>query len=228
MGLVTDQKLGNAHIELLAHTTRRSALHLDVLRSCLSLKEELSTSRQAIDLLQRTTQDLDAGLAVSQALDRLAGLLLIPECTLSTAAHFKPLLLDLLVRAFKQTDSVGTSDVTVIAKALHTIAILISIFPEVYELLTKFVGISDFSSFHHKLSSEQPEYCAFLATFPFSANSPSCAQLSHIAARPQRKGPSGTSTALSQLTLSRHIRAVQHRCCGSSRSGTYRNQCLDT
>ncbi|KAJ1596126.1 hypothetical protein NDA11_005906 [Ustilago hordei] len=157
MGLVTDQKLGNAHIELLAHTTRRSALHLDVLRSCLSLKEELSTSRQAIDLLQRTTQDLDAGLAVSQALDRLAGLLLIPECTLSTAAHFKPLLLDLLVRAFKQTDSVGTSDVTVIAKALHTIAILISIFPEVYELLTKFVGISDFSSFHHKLSSEQPE-----------------------------------------------------------------------
>ncbi|SYW78136.1 related to MDN1 - Huge dynein-related AAA-type ATPase (midasin) [Ustilago bromivora] len=157
MGLVTDQKLGNACIELLAHTARRSALHLNVLTSCLSLKEELSASPQAIDLLQRTTQDLDAGLAVSQALDRVAGLLLIPECTLSTAAHFKPLLLDLLVRAFKQTHSAGTSDLTVIAKALHTIAILISIFPEVYELLTKFVGISDFSSFHHKLSSEQPE-----------------------------------------------------------------------
>ncbi|KAJ1018157.1 hypothetical protein NDA16_005023 [Ustilago loliicola] len=157
MGHVTEQKLGAAHSEALANPARRSALHLDVYASCTSLIEELSTVPQAIELLEQTVAELDAALPVSQALDRVAGLLLIPECTPSTAAHFKPLLLDLLVRALKQAHGTGASDVAVITRTLHTFALLTSIFPEVYELLTRFIAASDFTSLHHKLSSEQPE-----------------------------------------------------------------------
>lgn len=157
MGLNTEQKREAAPLEVSSNAARRSALHLDVYASCTALMEELSINAHAMQLLQQIVIELDSGLSASQALDRVAGLLLIPDCTLSVAAHLKPLLLDLLVRGLKQAYSTGAADVTVTAKILHVFAVLISIFPEVHELLISFVATSDFASLHHRLSSQQLE-----------------------------------------------------------------------
>ncbi|SJX65482.1 related to MDN1-Huge dynein-related AAA-type ATPase (midasin) [Sporisorium reilianum f. sp. reilianum] len=139
-------------------STRRSALDLDVYACCVSLKSELSEHVEAVSVFDEAIAALDAGGSASAALDRVGQLLLVPTCTLSVASHFKPVLLDLLVRSLKQAHGSGNADAQVLVKTLHTFALLISVFPaEIYDLSTRFVGTPAFSSLPQTLSTAAVE-----------------------------------------------------------------------
>ena len=157
MGLVTDSTPDAAHGTVSLTAPRRSALHLDLHASCSALLDEFSTQNEATNVLQQTITALEAGASASEALDRVAGLLLAPTYTLSIAAQFKPVLLDLVVRSLKRSSSDGTADAEMVVKTLHLFALVVSIFPEVYDLLSKFTHSPAFASFHHSLDSAQPE-----------------------------------------------------------------------
>ena len=133
MGLVPESKSGAAPYEAALSTARRSALDVDVYASCVTLVEEPLPVPQAVDVLRQTITALNAGAPVSAALDTIAPLLLIPTCTLSVAAQFRPLLLDILVRSLKQAHSAGDVAGETTLRILHAFALLIDVFPEIHE-----------------------------------------------------------------------------------------------
>ncbi|SNX87533.1 related to MDN1 - Huge dynein-related AAA-type ATPase (midasin) [Melanopsichium pennsylvanicum] len=157
MGLVSDPASVKAHGEASASATRPSALDIDVYTSCTALAEELLIHSDAVAVLQETITALESGVPVADALNRVASLLLEPSCTLSVAAHFKPLLLDLLVRSLRQAYNKDSAELDVLIKTLHSFAILISIFPQVHRPLSNFVRTRAFISLQHSISFAQPE-----------------------------------------------------------------------
>ncbi|GAC77348.1 translation initiation factor 2C [Moesziomyces antarcticus T-34] len=159
MGLAADSTPSTAQVEAkVAAVSRRSALDLDVHASCSALAEELSEQSNAVGLGQDVLAGLDAGQGTaSDALSRVADLLIDPSCTVSVAAQFKPVLLELLARVLKRIDASNRAHAQATIQILHTFALLISIFPEIHDLLSHFLATFASASFVHGITAEQPE-----------------------------------------------------------------------
>ncbi|KAJ9475426.1 Midasin [Pseudozyma hubeiensis] len=136
----------------------RSALKFDVYAGCISLRTELSGQAEALRVLEGAVATLDAKSSASNALDRIATLLLEPGCTLPVASCFKPILVDLVARAVSQADRSESTSFEALVKVLHAFASLIGIFPpDIYELLTRFVGTGAFASLPQSISKAPVE-----------------------------------------------------------------------
>lgn len=135
MGLAADLTPSTAQMEAkVAAVSRRSALDLDIHASCSALVEELTEPPNAVGLVQDILAGLDAGQGTaSDALSRVADLLIDPSCTVSVAAQFKPVLLELLARVLKRIDASNGAHAQATIQTTHAFALLISIFPEIHE-----------------------------------------------------------------------------------------------
>ncbi|GAC98481.1 hypothetical protein PHSY_006075 [Pseudozyma hubeiensis SY62] len=136
----------------------RSALKVDVYAGCISLRTELSERTEALRVLEGAIAILDAKSSASNALDRIAALLLVPGCTLPVASCFKPILVELATRALDQAHKTDGTSVEALVKTLHSFALLIGIFPpDIYELLTTFVGTAAFATLPQSISEAPVE-----------------------------------------------------------------------
>ncbi len=135
MGLAADLTPSTAQMEAkVAAVSRRSALDLDIHASCSALVEELTEPPNAVGLVQDILAGLDAGQGTaSDALSRVADLLIDPSCTVSVAAQFKPVLLELLARVLKRIDASNGAHAQATIQTTHAFALLVSIFPETHE-----------------------------------------------------------------------------------------------
>lgn len=111
-----------------------------------------------LSVVEEAIGALNVGSPTSVALDRIGSLLLVPTCTLSVASQFKPVLLDLFVRALHQSHGSNRPNLEALVKILHAFALLIDVFPpEIYELLTAFVSSAAFLTLPSMVSTASTE-----------------------------------------------------------------------